>query len=168
MWRWLRRALASEGAPPELGELLEASRKSARAQAKLALKVEELERKVEAGLADLRSRIEAKGANGHDDLFDALDLLDQAALAVNEGRLDGVTDGLLGIGARLERAMGRAQLARVAPVGVKPDGARFRVVGTEEDASLPEGAVVRVVRAAIVSGDKVVREGEVTVNRRSS
>jgi molecular chaperone GrpE (heat shock protein) len=158
---------------PDLTEIVEASRKSARAQTKLALKVEELERKVEAGFAELRSSARRSGPEDHApgdhaDLFDALDLLDEAAAAVQEGRLEGVAEGLRGIGARLEHALRCARLSRLAPLGTRPDGARFRVVGTEEHAAYPEGAIVRVVRAAIVSGDSLVREGEVLVNRRSS
>ena len=52
--------------------------------------------------------------------------------------------------------------------GEAPDGRLFRVVGAEPSAALPEGVVARVVRAAVLRGDEILREGEVIVTRRSA
>jgi hypothetical protein len=42
------------------------------------------------------------------------------------------------------------------------------VVGTDDVPSLAEGAIVRVLRAAVVQEGRVVREGEVITQRRRS
>ncbi len=164
---------ASELDHAELGELLEAMRKLSRNHTKLALKLDELASKQDAGFADLRSKLDA-GAAGDtsaarcDDVLDALDALDEAARALDEGRAEGVARGLRSIAARLTRFLAQQSLVRIAELTAPIDGRLFRVVGSEQLAELPDGAPVRVVRAAVRRGDRVVREGEVIVNRREN
>jgi hypothetical protein len=50
-------------------------------------------------------------------------------------------------------------------VGIAPDGRHFRVVGVQPQPGDPEGLIARVVRAAVLQGEQVVREGEVLVTR---
>lgn len=152
-------------------ELLEASQKGARAQVKLALKLEDLERKLQAGFADLRSAIAATASRERsalpvwDDLLDALDLLEQATSSLEAGESTGVAEGLHGVSARLSRMLDQSSLRRLGSVGARPDGRLFRVVGTQARDELPDGTIASVLRAAVVRGDEIVREGEVLVNQ---
>jgi len=163
-----------EPPPAWAQELIEALLRSARAQAKLGLRVEEIERKVEGGFADLRGQVQLAAApkreerERRDELFDAMDLLDEAIRAADDGGQGALGDGLRGVQARLDRFLAQSQLRRLALLGEPPDGRRQRVVGTAAEPQLSEGAVVRVVRATIVRGDELVREGEVLVNRREA
>src|SRR6266540_3022238 len=97
-----------------------------------------------------------------------LDALDEAARALDDGRAEGVAQGLRAIGARLTRFLAQQSLVRLAEPTTPIDGRLFRVVGAEHVSELPDGEPVRVVRAAVRRGDRVVREGEVIVNRRES
>jgi molecular chaperone GrpE (heat shock protein) len=151
----------------ELGELLQ---KSTRAQGRLGLRLDEIERKLEGGLDDLRQSVKAvqKGAAAPaaalrwDDLLDAMDLLEQAATAEASS---GVAAGLRGVMDRLGRFLSQGNLSRISATGTAPDGSIFRVVGTEQRPGLPEGTITKVVRAAVKNGDRLVREGEVLTNR---
>jgi molecular chaperone GrpE (heat shock protein) len=184
MFIWLRRLLAARkqaprlpedvlpgGSPPAwAGALLEAVQKSSRAQARLALHVEDLDRKLEGGLAELRGALSSqqRGAvapaeSRWDELLDALDLLDESAHVADSA----LAPGLAGVAARLERFLGASGLTRLAPLGHPPDGRLFRVVGTQPHSHLPEGAIARVVRAAALRGEQLVREGEVITVRNS-
>jgi molecular chaperone GrpE (heat shock protein) len=90
-------------------------------------------------------------------LLDAADLLDDAA------RLSPSPDhaeGLAGIRERLEQFLSEAGLRRVARLDGPLDPRHFRVVGREDDGVRP-----RVVRAAILEGERLVREGEVILER---
>lgn len=161
---------AGAGAPgsPGAAELLDAVQRSTRTTAKLALKLEDLERKLEGGLAELRSTLGASRAAtcaSPDELLDAMDLIDQAA--TRSAALDpALAEGLRGVLERLDRHLAAQGLVRSAPIGAAPDPRLFRVVGSEADASLPDGVVARVVRAAVTQGDTLLREGEVLTNRR--
>jgi molecular chaperone GrpE (heat shock protein) len=155
--------------PPWVQDLTENAQRAARASGKASLRVEELERKLEGGLADLQRALRdlkpARGAELRwDELLDALDLLDQAAASLPEGA---ASAGLRSVSARLERFLQQGGMERHAPRGTAPDGRFFQVVGTEEDEDLPEGAVTRVVRAAVTCGERVLREGQVLTNRRT-
>lgn len=161
-----------EDAPPawaeELGEM---AQKVSRAMVRLSVRVEELERKVEGGFADLRAREQERRQpvsppSDLAPLLDALDLIDDALRALPPEDGASLGQGLRGIAARLERYLKAAGVRRFAAVGVQPDGRLFRVVGAADYNDLPEGAVVRVVRAAALVGDQVLREGEVVVARR--
>ena len=181
MWSWLSRlvkrqpiAQAQQALPPWVDEVFEAAQKFSRGQARLQLRIEEVERKVEAGFSDLRSICEevaerpASGATLHwDDVLDALDLIDQAAGSIAPDLHPGLADGLGGIGERLERFLAQSGLERIAEIGVAPDGRLFRIVGTAEVAELADGLIARVVRAAVIDGDRVVREGEAVINRKT-
>jgi hypothetical protein len=162
-----------ESPPPWVAPLLDSVQKSSRAQARLALHVEDLERKLEGGLAELRGSLSALRGRAAgdspgvgprwDELLDALDLLGEATLLA-DGAL---ASGLAGVAARLERFLAQAGLSRLAPLGQPPDGRLFRIVGTQPHPSLVEGAVVRVVRAAVLRGEHLVREGQVIIVRNS-
>jgi hypothetical protein len=188
MLRWLRRRFSSHPEVPELpGEtapeesppawaaaLAESLQRSARAQARLALQVEDLDRKLEGGLAELRGALASrKGAAPGlppepeprwSELLDALDLLEEATrLAAPES-----ASGLAGVMSRLVGFLEHSGLTRLSPVGQPPDGRLFRVVGTEPHPTLPEGAVARLVRAAVLRGGHLLREGEAITVRNPS
>ncbi|MBN1205129.1 MAG: hypothetical protein JXB05_09420 [Myxococcaceae bacterium] len=141
-------------------------RKSSRAQARLSLQVEDLERKLEGGLAEWRGTLSSQqgAASGvswrtelsWDELLDARDLLEEAAHMADLA----LAPGLVGVTDRIDRFLAHAGLTRLAPLGHPPDGRLFRVVGTQSHPSLPEGAISRVVRAAVLCGEHLVREGE--------
>ena len=164
---------AAAGAEPETQQLLaETLQKLARSQAKLAMRVEELDSKIEGGFSDLGRRLEQLGrsssvdAASWDELLDAVDLLHEAARQAGAG--SPLSEGLAGVRARLERFLARQGIERLTAEGQSPDGRLFRVVGSQPEAALAEGVVARVVRAAVVRGGKVLREGEVIVARRSA
>jgi molecular chaperone GrpE (heat shock protein) len=184
MFTWLRRRFSSRPQVPELpGEealaeppvwaagLAEVLQRSARAQARLALQVEDLDRKLEGGLAELRSSLSLRkgtapgvssGAEPRwSDLLDALDLLDEAIRLVDPAS----ASGLAGVKTRLMSFLEHSGLTRLAPLGQPLDGHLFRVVGTEAHPSLAEGAVVRLVRAAVLREGHLLREGEVITVR---
>lgn len=157
--------------------MLEATRKNARASAKLMLRLEELDKKVDAGFAELRaghartSDRDARDAAGV--ILDALDALDRALEAAatipSSSGSDGMTTGLRIASDRLTASLAAQGIERVADVvGAPPDGRTFCVVGVESAAELDDGVVVRVVRAAARQGDRLLREGSVIVNRRGT
>ncbi|KFE62429.1 hypothetical protein DB31_4139 [Hyalangium minutum] len=164
----------STGTPPAwAAPLAEAVQKSARAQARWGLQLEELERKLEGGFADLRSALlsslsappgaPSQVAPEWSELLDALDLLEEAIRLADPA----LAPGLKGVVARLERSLSHAGMTRVAPLGQLPDGRLFRVVGTEPRPGLAEGSIARVVRAAVLRGGALLREGEaITVRNR--
>jgi len=163
--------------PPWAKELAESVQKLARAQGKLSLLFEQLERKLEGGLEDLRSTVEqrAKGPRARQEdaaaagwiaVLDALDLLGE----VKRQPLlpPGCAEGLEGVIARLDGALECAGIARQGEIGLPVDGRCFRIVGTEEVPEWPEGVVTRLVRHAATRGTELLREGEVLINRRAS
>jgi hypothetical protein len=188
MLTWLRRILSSRPEVPELpgslapdepppawaNELAQALQKSARAHARLTLQVEDLDRKLEGGLAELRdalasSRGTAPGLPSEPEpdwgaLLDALDLLD-AAIRLSD---PASASGLAGVLTRLEGFLRHSGLTRLSPVGQLPDGRLFRVVGTEPHPTLAEGVVARLVRAAVLRGGQLLREGEAITVRNPS
>lgn len=190
MFRWLQRfrrkpALGQRGdehpagqrPPPWADGLAELLQKTSRAQARLGVRLDDLERKLEGGFTELRSSLAAAAVTPRasealparwDDLLDALDLLEEAARSLDEAAQSAQSEGLRRVLSRLEGFLEQCALRRVSPVGSAPDGKVFRVVGTSHRPDLPEGVVARVVRAAVLSGGRVVREGEVLTNRRPS
>lgn len=185
---WLRRLFVSrpqapelpaeetpqEVPPPWVDGLEELLQKSARAQARLTLQVEDLHRKLEGGLAELRSSLSSRTGPAPEgsseleprwnELLDALDLLEEA---VRQADPAGAA-GLLGVMSRLTRFLEHSGLTRMAPLGQPPDGRLFRVVGTEPHPSLAEGTVVRLVRAAVLREGRLLREGEAVTVRNPS
>lgn len=137
----------------------------------MGLRLEDLERKMEGGLDDLRQAIRAITAGrggadpGVDDLLDALDLLGEAAREADRAAHPFLAEGLRRVAARIESFLARRSIRRLAPLGLPPDAGRFRIVGTADAPDLPPGAVAHVVRAAVLEGDRLLREGEVLVNR---
>lgn len=163
--------------PPDWAlELLEAVQKSARAQAKGAVRLEALEAKLEGGFADLRAALRDRPASpaasspspSPDPVLDALDLLDEAARALSASGSEAVVQGLRGVTARLERFLAEGGVTRLSQASSPLDGRTFRVVGTVQRPDLAEGEPALVVRAAARRGDRLVREGEVLVNRREN
>ncbi|WP_224244909.1 nucleotide exchange factor GrpE [Hyalangium gracile] len=146
--------------------MLDATQKSARVLARLSLQAEDLDRKLEGGLAELRGSLsslesarpgqDSKAEAGWDELLDAMDLLDEAVRVADSA----LAPGLAGVASRLERFLALRGLTRLVPLGHPPDGRVFRVVGTQPHSDLADGAVVRVVRAAVLRGEHLVREGE--------
>jgi molecular chaperone GrpE (heat shock protein) len=188
MFTWLQRLFSSRPQAPELpGEtaheelppawaagLAEALQKSARAQARLALQVEDLDHKLEGGLAELRSSLSSRNgaapgvSSGTEprwnELLDALDLLEEAIRLADPPS----ASGLEGVKSRLVSFLEHSGLTRMAPLGQPPDGRFFRVVGTEPHPNLAEGAVVRLVRAAVLREGHLLREGEAITVRNPS
>lgn len=148
-----------------MGELTELVLKSARSQSKLGLRLEELERKVEGGFSLLQKPVAADRAEQrYDEVLDALDLLDEA---VRSSSSEGLRTGLQSISQRLSRFLARVDITRSSPSeGAPVDGSLFRVSGTQESEAVPDGTIIRVVRAAAVQHQKLIREGEVIVARR--
>jgi hypothetical protein len=154
--------------------LAEALQKSARTQARLTLQVEDLDRKLEGGLAELRSSLSSRKGTvpgvpfeaepRWNELLDALDLLEEAIRLADQAS----ASGLVGVKSRLVSFLERSGLTRMAPLGQPPDGRFFRVVGTEAHPSLAEGAVVRIVRAAVLREGHLLREGEAITVRNLS
>ena len=188
MFTWLRRLFIGRSEVPGLPEatppaesppawgtqLVEAVQKSSRAQARLALHVEDLERKLEGGLAELRGSLSSlRGATSGnasaseppwDELLDAVDLLEEASRVAAD---EALASGLRGVAARLERFLTSSGITRLASIGHIPDGRLFRIVGTQPHPSLAEGVMARVVRAAAVRGERLLREGEAIIVRNT-
>jgi molecular chaperone GrpE (heat shock protein) len=186
---WLSRLFGRSPGPPlaELpaavpewaSALVEAVPKIARAQARLGLQLEGLEGKLDAlsaqlgGLAgELRSaRAAAAPASPEDglspvkELADALDLLEEARRFAGEAS-PSLATGLGAVLERLERQLASAGVQRLAVPPTPLDGRLFRVVGEEAIPELGDGEVSRVLRAALLHGDLVLREGELLINRR--
>ncbi|HEY5282139.1 MAG TPA: hypothetical protein VIM14_05060 [Polyangia bacterium] len=154
----------------DASDLVEASQKIARTQARQGLRLEEIESKLEAGFADLRGLIDAiapsaESSLSFDECFDAMDALEEAArIAADEAH----TQGLRAVIDRLGRFLRRAGFERHTASRETPDARRFRAVGTEVSEALDPGKAVRTVRAAILRQGKLVREGEVIVSVRST
>ncbi len=179
---WLRRLLPgpqppaapepNDAAPGWANEMIELFQKTARAQAKLAVKLDDLSSRVDGGFTHLealqRAEPIAPSDLKWDDLLDAMDLLETAAGSSEAQASPALAEGLRRVLQRLERMLSQGSLERRASPGAAPDGRLFRVVGTHEEPGLPDGVVSRVVRAAVVRGDRVIREGEVLTNRRST
>ncbi|ATB40417.1 co-chaperone GrpE [Cystobacter fuscus] len=154
--------------------LLDAVQKSSRAQSRLVLHVEDLERKLEGGFAELRSSLSSlRGATSGgssereppwDEFLDAMDLLEEASRVAADGAL---ASGLMGVAARLERFLTSSGITRLASIGHIPDGRLFRIVGTQSHPSFAEGVIARVVRAAALRGERLIREGEAIIVRNT-
>jgi molecular chaperone GrpE (heat shock protein) len=181
---WIRRLFSDreQVAPPSAepaderdAEILEAIQKSSRVQAKLSARLDAIDSKIEGGFTDLRAVIAAgattaptRASMRWDDLLDAMDMLEEAVRAIAGTGGRETADGLRGIVSRLDRFLTQSGLVRVSVPERLADGKLFRVVGTEHVPGLADGAIARLVRSAVLDGDRVVREGEVIVNRRDS
>jgi molecular chaperone GrpE (heat shock protein) len=174
---WLRALVSPSDSAPEQSEsapaqeVLDALQKLSRATAKQSARLEAAIGESDARLTTLLEALrkqsaassarEAPDAARYDELFDALDALDEARALAREPHL---YDGLLRVRDKLLRFLERAGYSRVAEDSGVPDGRLMRVVGTEPRSELAPGTITRVVRAAIVAGGRVVREGEVIVS----
>lgn len=165
-------ALADEP-PAWAAELLDLTKKSARGQVRLTMTVDDLKAQVEGGFSSLEAQAQAHSlvagtaANPRwDDMLDAMDLLETVIVSPEAQATPALALGLRGVLARLGSVLEQNALERRAPRGSLPDGRLFRVVGIEMADDLPEGVISRVVRAAVLRGDQLIREGEVLTNRR--
>jgi len=132
-------------------------------------RIEALESKVEGGFSDLRSSVPSGPATTQpslDEVLDAMDILEEACRTLDDAGNAPASQGLRGVIDRLERFLAQAGLTRIATPPAELDGRLFRAVGVVERHDLADGAPAHVVRAAALAGDRVVREGEVLVNRR--
>lgn len=166
---WRKRQRRQEPHPPWVDELAELFQKALRAQARLAITLEDLERKVEGGFEDLRravaeaaSSAQVADAGSWNGVLDALDVLGHA---MHDTHDPAVLAGLRGVEERLEAFLAHAGIVRHAATGAHPDGRLWRIVGSEPRPDLPAGVVARVVRAAVTRGGRLVREGDVVVSR---
>jgi len=150
----------------ESGDSAEVLKKLARSFGRTALRVEEIEHKVDA-LSDAVGAQGARVARDLEALFDALDLLDRALDSIDRVAAPELGLGLDGVHGRLVRYLEAEGFTRIAARGLEPDGTRMRVVGTAEGGDMLEGRVIAVVRAAITQGERLVRQGEVITARRA-
>jgi len=148
----------------ESGETAESLRKLARSFGRTALRVEEIERKVDAA-ANAGPCAQVPAERDLAGLFDAIDLLDRARESIDLSASPELAIGLDGIHTRLVRHLTAEGFERIAPRGAEPDGMLVRVVGTVDHPATAPGRVVSVVRAAIKHGDRIIREGEVITAR---
>ena len=150
-------------------EVLEQLQKLSRASARTALRLEDLEKKLEGGFADLRSQLSAPKVADQprpEELFDALDALDEACVNARALQPE-LAEGLERVARRVEEVTLKQAWVRVRPHGQPPDGRLFKVVGAVQTPDLADGLVARVVRAAITSRDgATVRQGEVITSRK--
>ena len=182
---WLKRLFALRREPPPLPalpalearapvppwalELQDAVQKVGRAQARTMARIEALESKVEGGFSDLRSSVPSglpAVAPSFEEVLDSMDILDEASRTLDDAGNAPAAQGLRGVVDRLQRFLAGAGLTRIAKPPAALDGKVFRVVGVVERHDLADGTPAQVVRAAALAGDRVVREGEVLVNRR--
>jgi molecular chaperone GrpE (heat shock protein) len=151
-----------------VGELLEALQKQSRSMVKQGARLDASLGALDARVGALQDALKASAAPAAptairlDEVFDALDALDEARRLVDEPHLSA---GLARVCERLCRFCERAGYTRLAPVGELPDARLLRVVGTEQDAGIGTGRITRVVRAAIVTGTTLVREGEAILSQ---
>jgi molecular chaperone GrpE (heat shock protein) len=161
-------------ADPRVDELLESVQKLARAQAKLSVRIEGFESKLEggfgeirAGLAEMSSRASSAGSLNWNELLDSMDVLEEACRSVEERGEREVVSGLRGALERLDRFLSeQGGLSRVDQTNGTLDGKIFRIVAVDERLGPPDSVITRVVRAAVLRGDELIREGELIVNRR--
>lgn len=170
----------STGEPPWAAELKELNQKAARAQMRVSVQLESVERKTEAGFTDLRSMVDRLSAallapqDPRNRIWsELLDAADALAAAIETTAIDSTPElrtGLQAVAARLDGALSHAGFAREreAVLGRPPDGARFRIVGAHPDPSLPEGSASRVLRSAVTHLGVLIREGEILTNRSFS
>lgn len=159
--------------PPDWAESLsEQLQKLNRAQARLTLKVEDLDKKVEGGFGELRLE-RTRSSDGDDDrmpdeLFDIFDGLDEASRAASLSAPE-LAQGIDRLVRRLESLLLQQRYLRLNCHGQAPDGRLFRVVGTTSATNVAEGLVAQVIRAAVTTPTgAVVREGEVLTSRRDA
>lgn len=175
MFSWFRRPPApslpppppSEGERPAwLDEITDALQKQTRAATKQSAKLEAVVGELDARVVSLGESLKRlapprESTVSCDAVFDALDGLDAARALISDEHLSA---GLLRIGERLERFCEQQGYARVTGLGKPPEPRMMRVVGTEPCAELAPGRVSRVVRATVLRGNELVREGSVIVS----
>jgi len=164
-------ALDSPPRPPWVDEVLDALRRQARSALKASAGMEAALGQSAAELKALRAEVRklaqlsAERATSadrpdFDPLFDALDALEQAVDVTREPHQQA---GLRRVMQRIEHFCALAGYRRVCGHGQAPDPGLMRVVGSEPVPGMAAGQVSRTVRAAIVRGQTLVREGEVVV-----
>lgn len=158
---------SSVTAPPWAADMTEQLLKLSRAQARIGLRFDELQSHVDAGFVSLRGpAAPAELAKGADlaPLFDAMDLLDDLAFQ-HPGELG---EGLQMVVQRLNQMVVGHGLQRAALLGRMVDGRLAEVNATVAVPAVAAGVVVRVLRAPILRGLSVFRQGAVVVSSGDS
>lgn len=154
-------------APPWAAEMAEQLLKLSRAQARIGLRFDELQSQVDTGFASLRGPVApadlAKGADLAP-LLDAMDLLDDLA-GQHPGELG---EGLQMVVQRLNQMVVGHGLQRASLLGRMVDGRLAEVNATVAVPGVASGIVVRVVRAPVLRGLSVFRQGAVVVSSGES
>ncbi len=157
----------ADQSPSWAKELLESMQKLSRSNARVSLRLEDLEKKVEGGFAEARARTAAvpKATASHE-ILDVLDALDEACRVIAITQPE-IAQGLDRLSRRVEQLSLQHTYIRLRPEGTAPDGRLFKVVGTTPCAEIPEGMIARVIRAAVTTRDGMLfREGEVLTSRK--
>jgi molecular chaperone GrpE (heat shock protein) len=146
-------------------ELLDGISKQSRLLARLALRHEDMEKKIEGGFGELRS---ARASAGPDDasesleeVFASIDALGGLARS-GEGALG---DGLRMTVRRLERYLEARGVVAIGADGETIDARAYEVVGTVERPGAADGTIVERPRIAYRKGDRIVRMGTAVVAR---
>lgn len=154
-------------APPWAAEMAEQLLKLSRAQARIGLRFDELQSQVDAGFASLRGPVAPADLAKSADLaplLDAMDLLDDLA-SQHPGDLG---EGLQMVVQRLNQLVVGHGLQRAALLGRMVDGRLAEVNATVAVTGVAAGVVVRVVRAPVLRGLSVFRQGAVVVSSGES
>ena len=164
----LERAIQELHRPVWVDELLEAQHKQSRASVKQAARLESALAEQRTSITELAAKLDrndrAAGlharAQSYEPLFDALDALDEARRLCVQPEL---AAGLALIAERIVRFCEQAGFRRSDGLGGPPDARICRVVGAEPRPGWPNGHVSRSVQAAILHGERVLREGRAIV-----
>jgi len=184
MFRWVKELLSlgkqstqvqesEELIDSRIDEILESVLKLSRAQAKQGLRVEGLENKLEGGFTEMRSefaslaeRDSSESSFNWSDLLDAMDTLEKACRSLEQREERDISAGLRGAIGRMERFLfEQAGISRINQTDGAPNGKLFRIVAVDGGLGPSDSLTTRVVRAAVLRGDKLMREGELIVNR---
>jgi molecular chaperone GrpE (heat shock protein) len=184
MFRWIKQILDRNESPVEkseeegrldqrVDELLEGIQRLTRTHAKQALRVEGLESKLEGGFTEMRSQLaklavqsSSESSLNWSELLDAMDILEEACRSLEERDEREMAAGLRGALGRLDRFLSdQVGLSRINQTDGALNGKLFRIVAVDDRLGPSDSLTTRVVRAAVLRGDKLMREGELIVNR---
>jgi molecular chaperone GrpE (heat shock protein) len=153
-------------------DILDGIGKQGRLLARLALRHEDMERKIEGGFGELRATRMSAGAEetpeSFEDLYASIDALvglaqsDASGLAHSEALREGLDVTIR----RLLRYLAGRGVTPIGAAGELVDAQAYEVVGTVERPELPAGAIVQLPRIAYRRGGQIVRTGAAIVNRR--
>lgn len=149
-------------------EILDGLSKQGRLLARLALRHEDVEKKIEGGFGELRA---VRPPSSPDDAPESLEEVFASIDAIGglarsgEGAL---REGLEMTARRLERYLAGRGILPVGATGESVDARAYEVVGTVERSDLPDGVVVERPRVAYRRGDRIVRTGTAVVTKREA